>query len=63
MKKSTAMDNSNMLVLYAIVWRRGCRRKGRHMWEHPITIKRPEFGIFSHMYLDLLEDEKKFQDF
>jgi len=42
-KNSTAMDNSNMLVLYAIVWRRGCRRKGRNMWVQPINIKRPEF--------------------
>jgi len=26
------------------------------MWVHPINIKRPEFGIFSHLCLDLLED-------
>jgi len=30
------------------------------MWVHPINIKRPEFGIFSHLYPDLLEDEEKF---
>jgi hypothetical protein len=30
---------------------------------HPINIKRPEFGIFSHLYLDLLEDDKKFHGF
>jgi hypothetical protein len=30
------------------------------MWLHPIYIKRPEFGIFSHLYRDLLEDEEKF---
>jgi len=29
------------------------------MWVHPIKkIKRPEFGIFSHLCRDLLEDEK-----
>jgi len=33
------------------------------MWEHPINIKRPEFRIFSHLYLDLLEDEEKFHGF
>ena len=27
---------------------------------HPINIKRQEFGIFSHLYPDLLEDEEKF---
>jgi len=27
---------------------------------HPINIKRPEFGIFSHLYPDLLEDEDRF---
>jgi hypothetical protein len=30
------------------------------MWVHPINIKRPEFGIFSHLYRYLLEDEEKF---
>jgi len=30
------------------------------MWVHPINIKRPEFGISSHLYPDLLEDEEKF---
>ena len=33
------------------------------MWVHPINIKRPEFGIFSHLYSDLLEDEEKFHGF
>ena len=32
-------------------------------WVHPINIKRPEFGIFSHLYPDLLEDEEKFRGF
>jgi len=27
---------------------------------HPIKIKRPEFGIFSRLYWDLIEDEEKF---
>jgi len=30
---------------------------------HLINIKRPEFGIFSHLYPDLLEDEEKFHGF
>jgi hypothetical protein len=30
------------------------------MWVHLINIKRQEFGIFSHLYRDLLEDEEKF---
>ena len=50
----------NMLVLHAIVWRRNWRRKRRNMWVHPINIKRPEFGIFSHLCPDLLEDGEKF---
>jgi hypothetical protein len=33
------------------------------MWVHPIKIKRPEFGIFSHLYRYLLEDEEKFHGF
>jgi hypothetical protein len=30
---------------------------------HPINIKRPDFGIFSHFYPDLLKDEEKFHGF
>jgi hypothetical protein len=33
------------------------------MWVHPINIKRLEFGIFSHLYPDLFEDEEKFHGF
>jgi len=33
------------------------------MWMHPINIKRPEFGVFSHLYPDLLENEEKFHGF
>jgi len=51
-----------MLVLHTIVWRRW-RRKRQNMWVHPINIKRPEFGIFSHLHRDLLEDEEKFNSF
>jgi hypothetical protein len=29
----------------------------------PDKYKRPEFGIFSHLYWDLLEDEEKFHGF
>ena len=53
----------NMLVLHAIMWRRRQRRKRRNMWGHQINIKRPEFGIFSHLCPDLLEDEEKFHGF
>jgi len=56
-------DTETMLVLHAIMWRKRWRRKGRNMWVNPINIKRPEFGIFSHFYLDLLEDEEKFHAF
>ena len=52
-----------MLVLHAIMWRRRWRRKRRNMRMHLINIKRPEFGIFSHLYPDLLEDEEKFHGF
>jgi hypothetical protein len=58
-KNSSTMENFNMLVLHAIMWRRMRRRKRRNMWVHTINIKRPEFGIFSHLYPDLLEDEEK----
>ena len=57
------MKNFNMLVLHAIVWRRTWRRKRRNMWVRQINIKRPEFGIFSHLHPDLLEDEEKFHVF
>jgi hypothetical protein len=52
-----------MLVLHEIMWRRRWHRKRRDMWVHPINIKRPEFGIFSHAHLDLLGDEEKFHGF
>jgi len=52
-----------MLVLHAIMWRRGWRRKRRNLWVRLINIKRPEFGIFSNSYPDLLEDEEKFHGF
>jgi hypothetical protein len=55
------MENFNMLVLHTLMWRRW-HRKRQNMWENPINIKRPEFGIFSHLHRDLLEDEKKFHD-
>jgi hypothetical protein len=45
------------------MWRRRWRRKRRNMWVHPINIKRPEFGILSHLYPDLLEDEEIFHGF
>jgi hypothetical protein len=45
------------------MWRRRWRRKRWNMWLHPINIRRPEFGIFSHLYPDLLEDEEKFHGF
>ena len=51
-----------MLVLHTIMWRKW-RRKRRNMWVHPINIKRPEFGIFCHLYRDMLEDEEKFLGF
>ena len=37
--------------------------KETDMWVHLINIKRPEFGMFSHLYPDLLEDEEKFHGF
>jgi len=57
------MENFNMLVLHTIMWRKMWRLKGRNKWVHPINIKRPEFGIFSHFYQDLFEDEENFHDF
>jgi len=29
------------------------------MWADPLSIKRLEFGILSHLYMSLLEDEEK----
>jgi len=52
-----------MLALHTIMCRRRRRRKRQNMWAHQINIKRPEFGIFSHLYRDLLEDEEKFHGF
>jgi len=49
-----------MLVLHTIMWRRRWHHKRQNMWVHPINIKRPEFGTFSHLYRDLLKDEEKF---
>ena len=60
-KISTSMET--MLVLHAIMWRRKWRRKRQNIWVHPINIKRPEYGIFSHLYPDLLEDKEKFRGF
>jgi hypothetical protein len=33
------------------------------MWGHLINIKRPEFGMFSHVYSDLLQEKEKFYVF
>jgi len=52
-----------MPVLPMIMWRRRWRCKRRNMWVHPINIKRPEFGIFCHLYWNMLEDEEKFHGF
>ena len=57
------MENFNVFVLRTIMWRRRWRHKRRNTWVGPINIKRPEFGIFSHFYPDLLEDEEKFHGF
>jgi len=32
-------------------------------WVQTINVKRSEFGIFIHLYRDLLEDEEKFHGF
>jgi len=53
----------NMLVLHAIMRRRRLRRKRQNMWVHPRNIKRPEFGIFSHLCPDLLKDGERFHGF
>jgi hypothetical protein len=37
--------------------------KRRNIWVYPINMKRLEFGIFSHLYPDLVEDEEKFYGF
>ena len=58
-KNSKGMENFNTLVSHTIMWRNRWRRKRRNTWVHPINIKRPDFGIFSHFYPDLLKDEEK----
>jgi len=60
-KNSKAMENFNMLVLHTIMWR--WRRKRQNMWVHPINMKRPDFEIFSHLYLDLLKVEENVHGF
>ena len=57
------MENFNMLVFPTIMWRKRRCRKRRDMWVHPINIKRPEFGIFCHLYRNMLEDKEKFHGF
>ena len=57
------MENFNMLVLHTIMWRRRWHRKRQNMWGNPINMKRPEFGIFSHLYRVLLDDEEKLHGF
>jgi len=51
-----------MFVLHTITWRRWRRNRG-NICLHPINIKRPEFGIFCHVYRNMLEDEEKFNGF
>jgi len=50
------MENFNMFVLHTIMWRKRWCRKRRNMWVHPINTKKPEFGIFCHLYWNMLED-------
>jgi len=63
LKNSKAMGNFNMLVLHTVMWGRRWRRKRRNMWVHPINIKRPQLGIFSRLYRDLVGDLKIFMAF
>ena len=52
-----------MLVLHMTMWRRRWHHKRQNMWVHLINMKRPDFEIFSQLYLDVLEDEDKFHGF
>ena len=38
--------------------RRGARRR---FWVHPIVARRPEQGDYEHLYMELRQDEQKFQ--
>jgi hypothetical protein len=41
------------------MWRRRLLRQKWNMWVHPVSIKKQEFRILSHLYMNLLEDEEK----
>jgi len=45
------------------MWRRRGHHKRWNMWVHPINIKRPKLGMFSHLYRDLPDDDEKFHGF
>jgi hypothetical protein len=57
------MENFDMIVLHMIMWSRRWHCKRGNRWVHPTNKKRPEFGIFSHLYPNLLEDEDEFHGF
>ena len=53
----------NTLVLHTIMRWRKWHRKRQNMWLYQRNIKRTEFGIFNHLYRDLLEDGEKYHGF
>jgi len=48
-----------MLVLHVIMWRRRWLHKRRNKCMHLKNIKRPEFGIFSHLSWTCLKKKKR----
>jgi hypothetical protein len=49
------------LIATVIWWQR--QRNRRLCWVYPLNERRPHFGVFMHLYPDLLQDEEKFTNY
>jgi hypothetical protein len=52
---SSGMDTYSLAELHVLLWIRRPRRRTR-IWVHDLNTKKPDFGAFSHLFPDLLND-------
>jgi hypothetical protein len=59
---SSGMDTCSLAELHVLLWIRRRRRRTR-IWVHDLNTKRPDFGAFSPLFPDLLNDPDQFFGF
>jgi hypothetical protein len=56
-RNSASMDVYSIALIATVIWRRRQRNR-RLCYVHPTNEGRHEFDVFTHLYLDLLQDGK-----